>query len=524
MNMSASNVAQVEVQLELGHRAEPRTKATAEGYTHDWTVFVRGPQDCKIHYFIDKIVFVLHESFPKARRVIKEPPYSVSEAGYAGFELPIEIYFKNKEEPKKITFYYDLFLNMDDAVSNIRREKLTFQNPNAEFKKKLLKASGVCHERDNQSSPTPTHQPSQDRPPSRAGSTKSSKSSQPLSTSYKKSKFAIASKDIKTKEGEAQDKPSNQSNNQFADLFGTPIQARPSPDMQYDSSRSTKDKNTKPISSSNSKNNYKTTTQTSSSAPLNEKHKKTKHKNSKERERSSSTDRRKESLKPSKSAIDDRHRYGSGGEIKSYKRSSSPNGFLSSSAPSNERHKKAKHKNSKERERSSSTDRSKDSTKPSKSAIDDRFNLKERDRSSSTDRSKECLKPSKSAIDDRPKNGGGSDIRDSSPNCFVSGSARARSNNNVTDRDSSTDRKLKVKEEKIDDAKSSNDVQFEKTYLKELIELQRKICQLNDRIILQQIVDEIESSASYQLTDTTFEFDLMKLDRATVSKLKRMRL
>ena len=75
--------------------------------------------------------------------VLKDPPYEVGESGYAGFELPIEVYFKNKEEPKKITFDYDLFLNMEDSVSNTRREKLTFQNPSAEFKKKLLKAGGV---------------------------------------------------------------------------------------------------------------------------------------------------------------------------------------------------------------------------------------------------------------------------------------------------------------------------------------------------------------------------------------------
>jgi YEATS domain-containing protein 1/3 len=75
--------------------------------------------------------------------VIKEPPYQVSESGYAGFELPVEVYFKNREEPKKICFDYDLYLRLDDAVSNTRREKLTFQNPSNDFKKKLLKAGGV---------------------------------------------------------------------------------------------------------------------------------------------------------------------------------------------------------------------------------------------------------------------------------------------------------------------------------------------------------------------------------------------
>jgi YEATS domain-containing protein 1/3 len=67
----------------------------------------------------------------------------VKEYGYAGFELPIEIHFRNKEDPKKITYDYDLFLNNEEVVQNTRREKLTFQNPSPDFKKKLLRAGGV---------------------------------------------------------------------------------------------------------------------------------------------------------------------------------------------------------------------------------------------------------------------------------------------------------------------------------------------------------------------------------------------
>ena len=77
--------------------------------------------------------------------VLKEPPYRVTEAGYGSFLLPIEIYFRNREEPKKIKFEYDLFLRLDDAppVHHIRCEKLTFQNPTEDFRKKLIKAGGV---------------------------------------------------------------------------------------------------------------------------------------------------------------------------------------------------------------------------------------------------------------------------------------------------------------------------------------------------------------------------------------------
>lgn len=58
----------VQVKLELGHRAQLRKKVTSEGFTHDWMVFVRGPETGDIQHFIDKVVFRLHESFPKPKR------------------------------------------------------------------------------------------------------------------------------------------------------------------------------------------------------------------------------------------------------------------------------------------------------------------------------------------------------------------------------------------------------------------------------------------------------------------------
>lgn len=58
----------VQVKLELGHRAQLRKKPTTEGFTHDWMVFVRGPEQCDIQHFVERVVFRLHESFPKPKR------------------------------------------------------------------------------------------------------------------------------------------------------------------------------------------------------------------------------------------------------------------------------------------------------------------------------------------------------------------------------------------------------------------------------------------------------------------------
>lgn len=139
------NQCTVQVKLELGHRAQLRKKVTSEGFTHDWMVFVRGPETGDIQHFVEKVVFRLHDSFPKPKRVCKEPPYKVEESGYAGFLMPIEVYFKNKEEPKKVFFNYDLFLNLEGnpPVNHLRCEKLTFNNPTKEFRRKLIKAGGI---------------------------------------------------------------------------------------------------------------------------------------------------------------------------------------------------------------------------------------------------------------------------------------------------------------------------------------------------------------------------------------------
>lgn len=135
----------VQVKLEFGHNAQIRTKPTSDGFTHDWDVFVRGSEGNEIHHCVEKVVFLLHESFNKPKRVIKEPPFRVAESGYGGFTMPIDVYFKNKEEPKKVSFTYDLFLHVDGEppVNHVRWEKLTFRNPTEDFRRKLLLSGGV---------------------------------------------------------------------------------------------------------------------------------------------------------------------------------------------------------------------------------------------------------------------------------------------------------------------------------------------------------------------------------------------
>lgn len=75
--------------------------------------------------------------------------------------MPIEVYFRNKDEPKKVRFEYDLLLpNLNDPpINQIRSECLTFQNPSDEFKAKLLKAGGVLTGAAPGSTPLPPPKP-----------------------------------------------------------------------------------------------------------------------------------------------------------------------------------------------------------------------------------------------------------------------------------------------------------------------------------------------------------------------------
>nr|CAB3263868.1 protein AF-9-like [Phallusia mammillata] len=141
------------VKIELGHIAQFRDVPTLDGHTHDWMVFVKGADGIDIEHFVEKVVFWLHESYGQPKHVIKAPPYEVKETGYAGFNMLIDIHFKNKSEPKTVRFHYDMFLHMETMppVNHTRIEMLTFTSPADDFKKKLLRAGGVLQVQDGSS-------------------------------------------------------------------------------------------------------------------------------------------------------------------------------------------------------------------------------------------------------------------------------------------------------------------------------------------------------------------------------------
>lgn len=155
----------IRAMIEIGHTAQKKAKPQGL-FTHDWELFVRNCDGNNISRFVEKVVFNLHESFPKPVRskfvwrhqsyfplrplncllilftVLREPPYVVKEAGYGGFNLPIEIWLKAgaRDEPKVISIQYDLDIT---KTHGILKHSCIISNPSTEFRHKLLDGGGI---------------------------------------------------------------------------------------------------------------------------------------------------------------------------------------------------------------------------------------------------------------------------------------------------------------------------------------------------------------------------------------------
>ncbi|XP_064295703.1 protein AF-9 isoform X5 [Phalacrocorax carbo] len=75
-----------------------------------------------------------------------------------------------------------------------------------------------------------------------------------------------------------------------------------------------------------------------------------------------------------------------------------------------------------------------------------------------------------------------------------------------------------IKQNKSDKQMKNGDC--DKAYLAELVELHRRLMTLRERHVLQQIVNLIEETGHFHITNTTFDFDLCSLDKTTVRKLQ----
>uniref|UniRef100_A0A6I8QYD7 Myeloid/lymphoid or mixed-lineage leukemia; translocated to, 3 n=1 Tax=Xenopus tropicalis TaxID=8364 RepID=A0A6I8QYD7_XENTR len=542
----------VQVKLELGHRAQVRKKPTLEGFTHDWMVFVRGPEHSNIQHFVEKVVFHLHESFPRPKRVCKDPPYKVEESGYAGFILPIEVYFKNKEEPKKVRFDYDLFLHLEGhpPVNHLRCEKLTFNNPTEEFRRKLLKAGGimVTSEGSSFSSGTSLHLPSLpcnslsfsdvkksksshgSKDPNKLVSINNSSNSISLSKPHKSSKEHKEKSSKYSKEHRSAFKePSREHNKSSKESSKKPKENKPLKEEKIVPKMAFKEP--KPMSKEpRCENNNILTVSTG--------HQQEKKLSSKRPPHLDSEDPFARKRKKSNSES----------SVKSFSNSSL---LILSSSDKKPLRDKSVHKIGKVKIESEVMDKKKLSLPPFEDIVDPNDtdmedNMSSKSESgqpspaSSSSSSSSSLAPPphnhrqgffvscpgslRSIVKDLHSDDNEDESDDAEDNdsegertIYMHGGSRAR---RISLSDGSNSESSSVSSPLRNEPPTLLKTNNNQAYLDELVELHRRLMTLRERHVLQQIVNLIEETGHFHITNTTFDFDLCSLDKTTVRKLQ----
>ncbi|KAM8960538.1 protein AF-9 [Pelodytes ibericus] len=533
-------------------------------------VFVRGPEHSNIQHFVEKVVFHLHESFPRPKRVCKDPPYKVEESGYAGFILPIEVYFKNKEEPKKVRFDYDLFLHLEGhpPVNHLRCEKLTFNNPTEEFRRKLLKAGGimVMSEGSSFSTGPSLHLPSLPSNSLSFSDVKKSKSSHgskdpnklvSLNSSSNSSSVGLSkphksSKEHKEKSSKdskehrsAFKEPSREHTKSSKDFSKKPKENKPLKDEKMIPKMVFKEP--KPMSKDPRCENNNILTVSSG-------HQQEKKMSSKRPPHTDSVDPL--SRKRSKSSSES--------SLKSFSNSSL---LILSSSEKKPLKDKSQPKTGKVKVESEVLDKKKvslppfeDIVDPNDSDMEDNMSSKSESGqpspASSSSSSSSSLAPVhnhrqgtlRSIIKDLHSDENDDESDDAEDNdsegertIHMHGGSRARrislsdGSNSESSSVSSPLRNepptlLKTNNNQILEVKSPinqskaekqiKNGDCDKAYLDELVELHRRLMTLRERHVLQQIVNLIEETGHFHITNTTFDFDLCSLDKTTVRKLQ----
>ncbi|KAF9534590.1 yeats family protein [Crepidotus variabilis] len=98
-----------------------RDSSSHPDHTHRWTLAVRSAASAPdsevvggaddLSYFIKRVTFKLHETYPNPSRNIDQPPFEVSETGWGEFEVQIRITFIAESGEKAITTYHHLKLH-----------------------------------------------------------------------------------------------------------------------------------------------------------------------------------------------------------------------------------------------------------------------------------------------------------------------------------------------------------------------------------------------------------------------------
>ncbi|KAA1466567.1 yeats-domain-containing protein [Dentipellis sp. KUC8613] len=90
-------------------------------HTHRWTVAVRSAASAPdselvggaddLSYFLKRVTFKLHETYPNATRNVDKAPFEITETGWGEFEIQIRMNFVAEAGEKAILFYHHLKLH-----------------------------------------------------------------------------------------------------------------------------------------------------------------------------------------------------------------------------------------------------------------------------------------------------------------------------------------------------------------------------------------------------------------------------
>ncbi|XP_074064895.1 protein AF-9 isoform X6 [Macrotis lagotis] len=518
----------VQVKLELGHRAQVRKKPTVEGFTHDWMVFVRGPEHSNIQHFVEKVVFHLHESFPRpkrgngmVRRVVgeapfmlvfmeviqgdilcKDPPYKVEESGYAGFILPIEVYFKNKDP------------NRSSHTNSSSTSGNSFSKPH-----KLSKEHKEKPPKDSREHKSAFKEPSREHNKSSKESSKKPKENKPLKEEKIVPKMAFKEPKPMSKE------PKHESS--LLTITGGQQQDKKAPSKRPPVSES-EDLAAKKRKKSSSEALFKSF---SSAPPLiltcSADKKPTKDKShvkvGKVKMEGDTTEKKKSTLPPFDDIVDPND---SDMEENMSSKSEGHPADLSEDLENPD----WKMRESEQPSPASSSSSSSSSFTPSQTRQQGplRSIMKDLHSDDNEDESEEADENDNDSEMERPINTrGGSRSRrvslsDGSDSESSSASSPLRHEPPPPLLKTNSNQILEVKSP-IKQSKSDKQIKngdCDKAYLDELVELHRRLMTLRERHVLQQIVNLIEETGHFHITNTTFDFDLCSLDKTTVRKLQ----
>ncbi|THU91881.1 yeats family protein [Dendrothele bispora CBS 962.96] len=158
----------------------PQTK----DHTHRWTVAVRSAASAPdsdivggaddLGYFIKRVSFKLHETYPNSTRNIDKPPFEVTETGWGEFEVQIRITFIPESGEKAMILYHHIKLHpwtltgepeippLEEAlrkgpVHSWQYDEIVFNDPYQNFLNLLMAHPPTLLPKEKRYKPTPFH-------------------------------------------------------------------------------------------------------------------------------------------------------------------------------------------------------------------------------------------------------------------------------------------------------------------------------------------------------------------------------